>query len=304
MPLVFDALYLNPLLSHITLFSCQPRDSWQLPGQGFISLMLQLLLASRLLLVLNLVGLVMQQVRTLLLSTMNADKTVTAAFDDDPSIPFKTLSLSASPSSYGAVSGAGSYAPGTQISLTATPVAGAKFKGWSGDATATTNPLSVTLNDDMTIAAEFEPDTSTTSCFNLTRVLPTTDLVWSRHVCSRFSSSYPLRLKLELFSLDGGSATGADNPLTITMDAAKTVIANFIQDPASSSFALTLSADPGSLGSVSGGGVYKSGTTATITAVPSAGSSFLGWKGDATGTDNPLSVHGCQVHHRRIRRRT
>ena len=64
-----------------------------------------------------------------------------------------------------------------------------------------------------------------------------------------------------------GSATGADNPLTITMDAAKTVTANFIQDPASSSFALTPSADPGSLGTVSGGGVYKSGTTATITAV-------------------------------------
>ena len=52
---------------------------------------------------------------TTLSVTMNADKTVTAAFDDDPSIPFKTLSLSASPSSYGAVSGAGSYAPGTQV---------------------------------------------------------------------------------------------------------------------------------------------------------------------------------------------
>ena len=41
---------------------------------------------------------------------------------------------------------------------------------------------------------------------------------------------------------------------------------------------------------MSGGGVYKSGTTATITAVPSIGSSFIGWKGDATGTENPLSV--------------
>ena len=178
---------------------------------------------------------------TTLSVTMNADKTVTAAFDDDPSIPFKTLSLSASPSSYGAVSGAGSYAPGTQISLTATPVAGAKFKGWSGDATATTNPLSVTLNDDMTIAAEFEPDTSTTSyALNL---VSSPSNYGSVSGAGTFAPGSVVQLSATpvtgaVFNGWSGSATGADNPLTITMDAAKTVTANFIQDPASSSLLL------------------------------------------------------------------
>ena len=66
MPLVFDVLYLNLLLSHIILFRLLPTQRLMvlLPGQGFTSLMLQLTLASRLLLVLSLrVGLVMQLVR-------------------------------------------------------------------------------------------------------------------------------------------------------------------------------------------------------------------------------------------------
>ena len=87
---------------------------------------------------------------------MNADKTVTAAFDDDPSIPFKTLfSSSASPSSYGAVSGAVFLCSRNPSLSDSNSCCLVLFKGWSGDATATTNPLSVTLNDDMTIAAEF-----------------------------------------------------------------------------------------------------------------------------------------------------
>ena len=144
--------------------------------------------------------------------------TLAAEFEPDTSTTSYALNLESSPSNYGSVSGAGTYAPGSEVQLSASPVTGAVFTGWSG------------------------------------------------------------------------SASGADNPLTITMDAAKTITANFSQDPASSSFTLTLSADPGSLGNVSGGGVYKSGTTAVITAVPSVGSSFLGWKGDAAGTENPLSV--------------
>ena len=47
------------------------------------------------------------------------------------------------------------YAPGTEVTLTATPATGMVFTGWSGDATGTTNPLKVTMNANRTINALF-----------------------------------------------------------------------------------------------------------------------------------------------------
>jgi uncharacterized repeat protein (TIGR02543 family) len=46
----------------------------------------------------------------------------------------------------------------------------------------------------------------------------------------------------------------------------------------------------GSNGNVSGGGIYLLNATATLTPNPNPGYLFTGWTGDATGTDNPLSI--------------
>jgi uncharacterized repeat protein (TIGR02543 family) len=43
-------------------------------------------------------------------------------------------------------------------------------------------------------------------------------------------------------------------------------------------------------GTVTGGGEYPPGSTAVLTATPDPGYVFTGWTGDASGTDNPLSV--------------
>ncbi len=48
-----------------------------------------------------------------------------------------------------------SYAPNAVVTLTATTNAGYLFAGWSGDATGTDNPLSVTMTTNKTIAANF-----------------------------------------------------------------------------------------------------------------------------------------------------
>lgn len=53
----------------------------------------------------------------------------------------------------------GSYAPGTEITITATPDAESRFDEWSGDLSGNTNPTTVTLDDNMNISAIF---TSTT----------------------------------------------------------------------------------------------------------------------------------------------
>ncbi len=57
-------------------------------------------------------------------------------------------SVTASPS-------AASYAPGTVVTLTATPVAGQPWIGWSGAITGTKNPATVTINANTSVTANF-----------------------------------------------------------------------------------------------------------------------------------------------------
>ena len=50
---------------------------------------------------------------------------------------------------------ADSYLEGTEVTLTATPVAEDGFLGWGGDTTTTVNPLVIVMNSDQSIAASF-----------------------------------------------------------------------------------------------------------------------------------------------------
>ena len=66
----------------------------------------------------------------------------------------KQYTLTATAGDGGSVSGGGTFASGTQVSITATPNAGYSFSGWSNGSTA--NPLTVTLNSNTTITANFQ----------------------------------------------------------------------------------------------------------------------------------------------------
>ncbi|MCX6873832.1 MAG: hypothetical protein NTW21_08490 [Verrucomicrobia bacterium] len=61
-------------------------------------------------------------------------------------------------SEHGTVTGAGSYPPNTPVELTATPDLGYLFSKWTGDATGTANPLTITMDSDKTIIAVFTQD--------------------------------------------------------------------------------------------------------------------------------------------------
>ena len=66
----------------------------------------------------------------------------------------KQYTLTASAGEGGSVSGGGTFSSGTQVSLTATPNSGYSFSSWSNGSTA--NPLTVTLNSNTTITANFQ----------------------------------------------------------------------------------------------------------------------------------------------------
>lgn len=52
--------------------------------------------------------------------------------------------------------GSYSYIPGSQVTVTATPAQYSLFKGWSGDVSGTASPLTVTMNGNRTVRAEFQ----------------------------------------------------------------------------------------------------------------------------------------------------
>lgn len=61
----------------------------------------------------------------------------------------------------------GTYAAGTQVTLTATPASGYQFNNWSGGVTGTTNPVTVTVNANLAVTANFITQTvDTGSCNN------------------------------------------------------------------------------------------------------------------------------------------
>ena len=69
------------------------------------------------------------------------------------------LVTTSNPINAGNISGGGTFVEDTSVTLTATPSnSGYIFSGWSGDASGTSNPLTITADSDKTITANFSKD--------------------------------------------------------------------------------------------------------------------------------------------------
>ncbi|MFZ5886035.1 MAG: choice-of-anchor Q domain-containing protein, partial [Chloroflexota bacterium] len=85
----------------------------------------------------------------------------------------RTLTTTVNPAGSGAVnvtaqSCPGGYIEGTTVQLTAAPATGYVFLGWSGDASGTMNPVSITIDGDKTITANMRGNTPLTPSGTLT----------------------------------------------------------------------------------------------------------------------------------------
>ena len=94
-----------------------------------------------------------------------------------------------------------------------------------------------------------------------------------------------------------GDVTGSQNPVSLTMNGPRSVQAVFVQ----TAYPLTATTPGGGTVSVNGQVIspatfYPIGSVVTLSATASNGWSFLGWQGDASGTNNPLSLTMSQTN--------
>jgi len=185
------------------------------------------------------------------------------------------------------------------VQLTATANTGYGFKNWSGSATGSTNPVSVTIDGNKTVTANF------VNCYTLTAAAnPAAGGTVNANPAPSCNggTGYPADTVVQLtatanagysFNSWSGSATGTTNPVSVTMDGNKTVTANFVN-----CYTLTTAANPAAGGTVNaspapscnGGTGYPANTVVQLTATANAGYSFNNWSGSATGMTNPVSV--------------
>jgi len=179
----------------------------------------------------------------------------------------------------------GTYDEGTVVTLTATPNTGYEFSHWSGDAGGSTNPVSITMNSDKSITANFTPIPTynlTTSVTGSGTVSPSGGIYDEGTVVTLTATpntGYQ-------FSHWSGDAGGSANPINVTMDSDKNIVANFTAVP---TYSLTTSVTgSGSVSPASGN--FEQGSVVTLTATPSSGYIFSSWSGDISGTANPINV--------------
>jgi hypothetical protein len=127
------------------------------------------------------------------------------------------------------------YPFGTIAKLTALPPAGTHFLSWSGDANGTNNPLSITVTNPNQ-GFSYQLGALRVGQFALTVVENGRGHVEASPYANRHETGQTVTLTAVPDVAQGfigwsGDANGSDNPLTVLMDASKTITANFTTRP-------------------------------------------------------------------------
>ena len=199
-----------------------------------------------------------------------------------------TLTTQVTPMEGGSISPTvGEYEENTSIEVLATPNDEYVFSGWSGTLSGASNPASLVMNGDKNITAEFVKKQ-----YALTITIDGEGTVEesTNSLEAAYESGTVVTLSAKPaegweFAAWEGDASGINNPIELTIDDAKSVIATFIKKTyglqvnisGKGTFTASL---------VNGNQVYNSyehGTVLNLEAVPDNGWEFVEWTGDISG---------------------
>ncbi|MFZ4767291.1 MAG: InlB B-repeat-containing protein, partial [Roseimicrobium sp.] len=189
------------------------------------------------------------------------------------------LDTTVHPVGTGTTTGDGSFAVGSNATVTATPAAGYKFLNWTDNSAIVSTNTSYTLAMDVnhSLIANFAPD-----------VLQWNIATSAEPAAAGTTAGGGLRddgANVTVTAIanagfyfvnwtENGTIVSANTNYTFTASADRALVANFTALP---TFAVTTSAAPSAGGSTAGDGSFVSGTNATVTATPNAGYFFVNW---------------------------
>ncbi|WP_165849379.1 InlB B-repeat-containing protein [Candidatus Cryosericum septentrionale] len=169
-----------------------------------------------------------------------------------------------------------SYNHGASVQLTATPVTGWHFTGWSGSLTGSTNPATITMDANKTITATFAIDmyTIVASADLAGNISPSGNVMVNHGASQSFSITPSTGYHIQNVLVDG-SSVGAVTSYTFTnLTENHTIAASFAIDT------YTLTYMTGTNGTISGTSpqTVNHGTSGTlVTAVPNVRYHFVSW---------------------------
>ena len=155
-----------------------------------------------------------------------------APIDDEP-VRVPTYTLTVNSGEGGTVdSTGGTYNQGQTVSVRAIPNPGYEFTGWSGDVSGTSNPLSITIDSNTSITAQFTRikyllGVNISGDGNVTQ-----EVISAGKTPTEYNSGTVVRLESIpsdgwLFHTWSGASTDTGNIIDITIDGTKTVTASF-----------------------------------------------------------------------------
>ena len=219
--------------------------------------------------------------------TMDAAKAVSANF----TLVEYTLAVT---SAHGTVTknpDQATYHYGDLVQLSVIPTAGYTFTGWSGDASGTTNPVSVLIDGNKSVTANYSQNEYTLAITSAHGTVAKTPDQATYH----YGETVQLTATPDAgytFSNWSGDAGGTANPVSVLMDGNKSVTANYaaitylLQVNKTGSGSGTVTSAPAGIScGTTCSYLYSLNTIVTLTAVQDAGSTFTGWSGaGCTGT--------------------
>ena len=205
-------------------------------------------------------------------------------------VPQRTILTSVSVDAGGTTSGGGVVDDGTTVTVVATPNLGYAFTSWTENGLNVSSSASYAFvaSSSRTLVANFTPVPvyTVTAGVNGSGGSASGGGSYSSGTSATVTATPDAGYVFMRWTVNG-TLVSTSPTYTFNVTANRTVLANFIQTGLQQT--ITTSASPAGTGITTGGGIYASGDSATVTATANPGYAFGGWKEGNTTVSNSRS---------------